>query len=64
MMSGRARIGRLLAGVCRARLGRPIDFPACAALGGPMLRGGFDGIEVADVAGPMGLADPADAVGC
>jgi len=28
-----------------------------------MLRGGFDGIEVADVADPMELADPTDAVG-
>ena len=61
---GRAWNGRLLAGVCRARLGRPIGLPACAALGRPMPRRGFDGIEVADVADPMGLADSADAMGC
>jgi hypothetical protein len=60
-MSGRARNGRLLAGVCRARLGRPIGLPACAALGRPMLRRGFDGIEAADPSDPVTLADDAKA---
>ena len=48
MTTGRAWIGRLLAGVCRARLGRPIGLPACAALGRPMppmLQRGFDSLE-------------------
>ena len=60
MTPGRARIGRLLAGVCRVRLGRPIDFPACAALGSPMPRRGFDGLRVAS---SMALADSADTMG-
>ncbi len=65
MMSGRARIGRLLAGVCRARLGRPIDFPACAALGRPMpplLQRGFDSLEDANTANPTTLANGVEGV--
>jgi hypothetical protein len=64
MTPGRAWNGRLLAGVCRARLGRPIGLPACAALGRPMPRRGFDGIGVADVADPATPADPANTMGC
>ena len=40
----------------------PHRLPACAALGRPMPRRGFDGVEEADVADPMELADPADAM--
>jgi len=61
MTTGRAWNGRLLAGV-RPRPSRaPHRLPACAALGRPMSRQGFDGIEVADVADPAALADDAGA---
>ena len=65
MMSGRARIGRLLAGVCRARLGRPIDFPARHTLGRPMpplLQRGFDSLEDANTANPTTLANGVEGV--